>query len=303
MPLTAPEQQSQALVARVKQQSEELTAIPAEEYLTRLDKLRAVMAEQKRDALLLVAGSNMQYFTGLHWGMTERLVGALVTPQSLIFICPAFEESALRPLLKVPGDFAFWQEHESPSALVAQQLKNQACQQLAVDPKCPLWLFEQLQLAIGHAAPRCVMQSGVALIGNLRAVKSVNELALIQKAMSITLEVQQQAYQFMQAGMRASEVITFIDNTHRKLGADNGSYFCAVQFDEGTAHPHGVPGDPILTDNSLVLIDTGCRVNGYHSDITRTYGFGEQPAEVEELWQLEKEAQATAFDAVRPPVP
>ena len=96
-----------------------------------------------------------------------------------------------------------------------------------------------------------------------------------------------------------SEVIAEIDRLHRAGGADNGSFFCAVQFGEGTSHPHGVPGDPTLAKHELILIDTGCTIDGYHSDITRTYALDKQSQNVETLWQLEKEAQAAAFDAAQ----
>lgn len=273
--------------------------ISKHEFEGRIGRLRANMQRQNIDATLLVAGSNMRYFCGLSWGLTERFVGAVITQQDIVFICPKFEESAMRPVLKIDGEFGFWEEHEEPCELVAAILQKRLLHKLAVDPKCPLWLFERLTGHV-HSDAMC---SAVDLIGELRARKSGAELALIEKAMQLTLKVHKLTFDYLQPGMPASQVIRFIDEAHRQLGADSGSYFCAVQFNEGTSHPHGVPGDPVLEDNSLVLIDTGCQLDGYHSDITRTYAFGELPGRYQEIWEIEKQAQAAAFDAVAPDVP
>lgn len=273
--------------------------INQQEFSDRVASLQASMRSVEVDAVLLVAGSNMRYLTGLNWQLTERLVGALITQSNTIYICPKFEESAMRAAVRVEHDFAFWQEHESPTDLVANLLKAKNLTSLAIDANSPFWLVERLQ----KSCHDLLITSATGLVGDLRACKSENELALIRYAMQLTLKVQQQAFEFIRPGMRTSEISKFIDETHRKLGADNGSYFCAVQFNEGTSHPHGVPGDPQLTDNSLILIDTGCQVDGYHSDITRTYCIGKVPQKIHDIWHIEKEAQQAAFDAAKPGVP
>ncbi|MBU2979988.1 Xaa-Pro peptidase family protein [Alteromonas sp. C1M14] len=268
-------------------------------FMARVNEARKQLSVQNTDALILVAGINMRYFCGLAWPLTERFVGAVITAQDVMFICPRFEQSAIKAALNTDGEFLFWQEDENPSEVVARFLHHKNLRSVAVDPKCPLWLFEQLQSAL----PAMSLRSAVSLIGNLRARKNKQELDLIQYAMSLTLTVHERAYAYLQAGRRASEVIRFIDEQHRQLGADNGSYFCTVQFGEGTSHPHGVPGDPVLHDDTLVLIDTGCQVDGYHSDITRTYGFGQVSDRISDMWEIEKAAQAAAFAAAKPGVP
>jgi Xaa-Pro dipeptidase len=118
----------------------------------------------------------------------------------------------------------------------------------------------------------------------------------------MTLEVHRRTARILAPGIRASEVKRFIDDAHRALGAP-GYTFCAVQFDTATAFPHGLPGDQILAEDQLVLVDTGCAIHGYQSDITRTYAFGRVDDDIRATWDLEKEAQAAAFAAVRPGVP
>ncbi len=125
----------------------------------------------------------------------------------------------------------------------------------------------------------------------------------MRQAMEMTLEVHRRAAHILHEGIRASEVIRFIDAAHRALGASTGNTFCAVQFGRSTAFPHGLPQDDVLREGDVVLVDTGTLIDGYHSDITRTYAFGEVGDEVRRIWDIEKEAQAAAFAAVRPGEP
>jgi Xaa-Pro dipeptidase len=133
-------------------------------------------------------------------------------------------------------------------------------------------------------------------------IKSPAELALMSQAKAMTLEVHRRAARILKAGITTTAVRRFIDQAHRALGADDGSSFCAVQFGHASAYPHGLPGEQKLADGDLVLIDTGCRVQGYNSDITRTYVFGTPNAEHRRVWEVEKRAQAAAFAAVKPGV-
>jgi Xaa-Pro dipeptidase len=137
------------------------------------------------------------------------------------------------------------------------------------------------------------------VIDGCRGVKSAAELALMRYAKAITLDVHRRAGAILAPGITASAVKRFIDTAHRAAGADGGSSFCAVQFGRATAYPHGLPGDQTLEDGDLVLIDTGCLVEGYNADITRTYVFGEPGDEHRRIWDIEHEAQAAAFAAVR----
>ena len=132
--------------------------------------------------------------------------------------------------------------------------------------------------------------------------KSPAELALMQHACDITLKVHRLAAGIAREGIGTDELTRFIDNAHRALGADGGSTFCIVQFGHATAFPHGIPGVQHLRKDELVLIDTGCSVEGYNSDVTRTWIFGEANAEQWRIWNLERAAHQAAFDAVRPGV-
>ena len=269
--------------------------IGRDERGARLNRARALTEGIGAAALLVNAGPSLRYFTGVPWSPTERLVALLLPvvgePR---LICPAFERGSLEAVLEIPAEVALWEEDIDPSGLLADMMPAGAT--LAVDPLLPFHYGENLR-ARGRR-----LIDGSAAIDGCRMVKSGAELALMQHAKTITLEVQRRAARILAPGIAASAVISFIDAAHRALGAA-GSTFCAVQFGQATAFPHGLPGDQKLEENSLVLIDTGCTVEGYHSDITRTYAFGRVDDDVRTLWALEKEAQAAAFAAVRPGVP
>jgi Xaa-Pro dipeptidase len=272
--------------------------IAAFEYELRHEKARALMAALGADALIVGAGPSLRYFTGVAWGPTERLV-ALVLPRrgTPAMICPAFELGSLEASLAIGADIRLWQEDESPYDLAAAAVQEGG-HILAFDPALPFFVFE----GVRRAGPGLQIVDGSAVVNGCRQIKSAAELALMAEAKAITLDVHRRAAAILHPGVRASEVKRFIDSAHRAGGADQGSSFCAVQFGRATAYPHGLPGDQALEDGDIVLIDTGCLVQGYHSDITRTYVFGEPGSDVRRIWEIEHEAQAAAFSAVRPGV-
>jgi len=273
--------------------------ITAEERARRMDRARELTGRMGADAILIGAGASLRYFTGVAWGATERLVAMLLPVQGdPVFICPAFELGSFEASLTIPAtDIRLWEEDESPSALVPQALNG--AKTLAIDPALAFLFVDRIRAA----APGVALVSGAPVIDGCRSIKSPAEIALMQQAMDMTLEVHRRAARILHEGIRASEVIRFIDQAHRALGAATGNYFCAVQFGRSTAFPHGLPQDDVLREGDVVLVDTGTLIDGYHSDITRTYAFGEVGDEVRRIWDIEKEAQAAAFAAVRPGEP
>lgn len=272
-------------------------SIASSEREYRLEKARRLTRDMGADALLIGAGDSLRYFAGVPWGATERLVALLLPAASRpVLIAPAFELGSLEADLKIDADIRLWEEHESPAHLVVDTLGAARGGTLAIDPALPFLAAERIRAA----APALTLVDAAAVVDGCRSVKSSAEIALLAQAKAMTLEVQRCAARVLAPGIRASEVRRFIDAAHRAIGATDGSYFCAVQFGRSTAFPHGLPVDDVLAEDDLVLIDTGCRVEGYHSDITRTYAFGRIDEEQRAIWELEKEAQAAAFAAVEP---
>jgi Xaa-Pro dipeptidase len=264
--------------------------IATTEYLKRIERAQRLMADNKVDALVVSAGSSLRYFTGVPWCMIERFV-AVILPVSgaPVFICPVFEIGSLDAVLLVEMDVLAWEEHESPFQIVAIALQRFGAQTVGLDPTLPFSMANALR-AISGATD---FIDASAIVDGCRSRKSSNELALLRHAKQMTLEVQRRAARILAPGISASTVRHFIDDAHRALGAA-GSSFCLVHFGHSTSFPHGLPEDDVLAEGDMVLIDTGCTVHGYNSDITRSYVFA--------MWTLEKDAQTAAFEAVRPGV-
>lgn len=266
------------------------------EYAARMDKARALMARERLDALLVNAGASLTYFAGVPWGATERLVAMLLPADGEpILVCPRFERGSLEADLKITGDLRLWEEHDSPSDLVADALRELGATRLGIDPSMAFVFVDRIR----RAAPGVELVDASPVIDGCRRAKSTAELTLMQQAKSMTLEVHRRAARILRAGITATEVKRFIESAHRALGAP-GNSFCIVQFGRSTAYPHGLPGESILAEGDMVLIDAGCTIGGYQSDITRSYVFGDADADQRRIWTLEREAQQAAFDAVRP---
>jgi Xaa-Pro dipeptidase len=264
------------------------------ERLERIASLRTKLRDLDIGGILLGPTESLRYFTGLVWHQSERLLGALITPSEFYYIIPAFERSRVDSLPKLDGEIVCWEEDESSAALVATLLGPR--RRLALDDALPLFVYHALAAQI---APELLLDGG-RTIRDLRLCKSQAEIDIIQYAMNLTLEVQRRAHGILRPGIRASEVVRYIDEQHRELGAQEGSSFCIVSFGESTSLPHGADGDQVYQPGDVVLVDTGCRIDGYHSDLTRTYVLETPSAAFASAWAIEREAQQAVFEAAMP---
>ena len=273
-------------------------AIGAEERAERLARARALMREKGVDALWLDVSASLTYFTGLKLRRSERLHGAILPAEGeMTYLCPAFEEAKLRTMIPDGAPVAVWDEHEDPTALVVETLRAKGIAKgtVGIDEATQFAAFDGLRRA-GNSYD---FVNGATITGGCRARKSPAEIALMQTAKNITLTAQKAAARIMRAGITTTEVQAFLVAAHARLGAEGPPPFNIVLFGEATAYPHGVPYPQTLKDGDMVLIDVGAPVDGYTSDITRSYVFGEPSARQREVWELEKRAQAAAFAAAR----
>ncbi|ESQ91342.1 X-Pro dipeptidase [Asticcacaulis sp. AC460] len=288
----------EAELARLLPPADPAPAITLAERLGRLDKARRLTRDMGANALLVGAGASLRYFAGLPWGASERLIALLLPVDGEpILICPYFERGSVEADMQIACDYRLWHEHESPSALVGQAMKDWGVSKLAVDPAMSFDMVHRL----GRESGLEIVEAS-AVINGCRMYKSAAELALMQQAKSMTLEVHRATARMLHEGITTVEVTNFIEAAHRKMGAA-GNSFCIVQFGRGTAFPHGLPGVQSLREDDLVLVDTGCYVQGYTSDITRTYSFGKVDEKHRRIWEIEKDAQAAAFARVEVGLP
>ncbi|WP_338518697.1 M24 family metallopeptidase [Alteromonas gracilis] len=277
----------------------DLTPIQLQEHEMRIEKAQAYMRENNIGALYLNAGTNLTYFTGMQWYPSERLVGAILPVEGeLVYLAPAFEIDSLKERQVVSGEIKGWQEHESPYALLVDEVQSIATSgntRIAIDESTPFFIVDGINKLLPSTS---LIINGSEVTAHCRMHKSANEIALIQRAMDMTLSVHKAAASILYEGITTTEVESFINQAHKKVGA-SGSYFCIVLFGKATSYPHGVKDPQVLQLNDMVLIDTGCKVHGYLSDITRTYCYGTPSAKQVAIWNSEKRAQQAAFDAAQ----
>ena len=275
-----------------------ISAICPNEYKKRIKKAQHLMKENGISATYLNAGTNLYYFTGTQWYASERMVGAILPAEGEIhYICPYFEINTLKQYMIVTGEIHGWQEHESPYDLCARTLESIEITsgKLAIDESTAFFIANGIKQAINNFE----IIDARAVTAGCRSEKSDQEIALLQTAKDMTLEVQKAAARILHIGISTAEVIHFIHQAHIKVGAPAGSYFCIVLFGKDSSFPHGVKQPKKLAENDMVLIDTGCQVEGYNSDITRTYVFGQANERQRAMWAIEKNAQEAAFNAAQ----
>ncbi len=268
------------------------------EFEARIAKACQVMKSNNIDAVYLNAGTNLYYFTGTRWGASERMVGAVLSAKGeLHYIAPHFEIATIEGYMLIEGMISGWHEHQSPYHLFADILEDLGIKngRIALDESCSFFISD----GIAQVLPSAKIVNAKPVTAGCRMCKSEAELNLLQRAKDMTLEVHKSAAKILRPGISTQEVAEFIDQAHRAVGATKGSYFCIVLFGEDSAYPHGVSNPKTLELGDMVLIDTGCQLQGYNSDITRTYVYGEPTERDREVWNQEKASQAAGFNAAR----
>lgn len=270
--------------------------IDINEFRQRITHAQELMKKNNIGALYVNAGTNLYYFTGTRWSSSERMLGAII-PQvgDIEYISPYFETETLEQYTSIKGRVNGWQEHECPYALFSNVIKrlNLPTETIALDESTPFFIVD----GVMNTSNEVNYINAKDITAGCRSIKSEQEIALLQCAKNMTLEVQKAAARILREGITTKEVETFIHQAHKKLGAPKGSYFCIVLFGKDSSFPHGVKNTKKLEKNDIVLIDTGCQIEGYNSDITRTYVFGEANDKQREMWLIEKNAQQAAFQA------
>ena len=280
----------------LKSMTEDIVPITVQEREARIEKAQRLMVDNKIGALLLDAGTSLQYFTGISWWPSERTMVAIIPAKGEVtYISPAFEADRLRELIKIGKQVRTWEEHESPYAQIATTFKDLGVRSgnIGIEERLRFFLFDGVRKEANHLN----YISGDPVSVPCRLIKSPAELALMQLANDITIEAYKVAVSMLYEGMTPGDFAAIAEEAHTKLGASGGA---GANFGEASAYPHGSIQPQTLKKGDIVLLDGGCKVGGYSSDITRTVVFGAEPTKRQrEIWDLEKKSQAAGFAAAR----
>ena len=271
--------------------------ITAEEYRQRRLHAQKLMTElaPKFDALFVAPGTALYYFTGIRWGISERLL-ALVLPRTgdSIIIVPGFEEGRLREKLNFAAEVRVWQEHESPTKITAGALADRGIRtgRIGVEETAPFTFYDHLRAA----APKleCVSADPVTIA--CRGRKVGHELELMALACEATFDVFRAVFASLKEGMSQEEIGKLVEAGFSRMGLHGGAL---VLLGASAALPHGTIKPQKLKEGDVVLIDGGCAVEGYQSDVTRTGIFGKPSEKVARVYEIVRKAQDAALDAAR----
>ncbi|MEM8856332.1 MAG: Xaa-Pro peptidase family protein [Pseudomonadota bacterium] len=292
----------EAELAAITSVRHEVEPITLEERLGRIAKAQARMAEMDIAAIWLDGTTDLEYFTGVRHGQTERMIGAIIPAKGEpVYVSPAFEVEKLKTMITIGDRISAWQEHESPYALMVDTLRDLQIHKgtLALDDQARWFVVDGIRRAAEAAGSDYALTPSTSVASWCRQRKSEHEIALISHAMRTTLAIHERAARTLSAGMMTTDVQMFLDQAHRKAGFDTGCRFAIALFGEASAYPHGVPHAQELKDGDVVLIDCGAPMHGYVSDITRSYVFGTPNDRQRQIWQIDHEAQAAGFAAAR----
>jgi Xaa-Pro dipeptidase len=271
--------------------------ITADEFHGRLVQAQKLMAEltPKCDALFFAPGTSLYYFTGIRWGISERLL-ALVLPRTgdPIVVVPAFEEGRMREKLNFAAEVRAWQEDESPTKIAAAALVDRGIRtgRVGVEETAAFTFFDHLRSAMPGF--ECVSADPVTIA--CRGRKSAHELELMRLACEATFEVFRAVFASLKEGMSQEDIGKLVESGFSKMGLHGGAL---VLLGASAALPHGTIKPQKLKEGDVVLIDGGCAVESYQSDVTRTGIFGKAPEKVARVYEIVRKAQDAALDAAR----
>ncbi|HSM88254.1 MAG TPA: Xaa-Pro peptidase family protein [Candidatus Limnocylindrales bacterium] len=295
-PLPAP-------IAKLKSRKAEAMPITVEERQQRQERARQLMAENKLDAIMLIGGTSLLYFTGIRWWLSERLF-AMVLPAKgkPFFVCPGFEEDRAREQISLglgnaSPDIRLWQEDESPYQRVAEGLKERGIKtgRLGMEETVRYVYVE----GVGKAASAVQITSATPVTAGCRMIKSQHELQLMKLANEVTLAAYEAAYLSTKEGMTQHDFGRLVSMAHEKQGFPGGA---SIQTGEYSALPHGSAKPQVIREGTILLMDGSCSVEGYESDISRTVVLGKPTDKMKKVFDIVHRAQSAALAAAKPGV-
>lgn len=295
--------QAASPIAQLKNRRGEAQPITTAERKARIERAQQLMAANKIDAICLAGGTSLNYFSGARWANSERLFMMIIPVRgNAFFVCPGFEEDRAREQIAAgpvtDAHVYTWQEDESPYDLAAAGLKEAGLTsgRIGIEETTPFVFADKL----GKSAQAATIISATPVTSGCRMIKSPAEMALLRLASSVTLQAYEAAWKSMRVGMTAREFGDVIGSAYQALGFPG---FASVQVGEYAALPHGSRQPQVIHEGSLVLIDDGCTVEGYQSDISRTFVLGKATDKMKQVFDIVHRAQSAALAAARPAAP
>lgn len=270
--------------------------VDAAERAARIARAQALMAQADIAAILIEPGASLDYFTGVQWWRSERVTAAVIPASGRpTIVTPFFEEPSVRQSLGVPANVLVWQEDEDPLALLADALRRAgaASARIGIEESVRFFISDGL----GQRLPGARIVSANPVVRACRLVKSPVEIALLQAANDVTLAALRWAHPRIRPGMTPADIAGLINSATAALGGRPGG--ALVLLGEASAYPHGSRAPQQVREGEVVLLDCGCSVGGYTSDISRSFVVGKAPDEVRRVWDLVAEGQQRAMAAAR----
>lgn len=290
-------------IANLTSMRDQVRPITTDERRSRIEKARELMTKEKIDALVLTPGTSLLYFTNVRWSGGERLFACVIPRKGQPFVvCPAFEEGRAHEQLAsgplAATDVRTWQEDQSPYALLAGGLADRGFRSGSIGvEETAKFVWTR---SIAAAAPHLRLVDGTPVTAGCRMIKDAHELELMQIASTATLKVYAAVYQAIQPGMTQNDVSDLVDLGYQRVGFRGDA---SVQTGAYTALPHGSTTPQTIREGTVIMVDDGCSVEGYRSDITRTFVIGKGSEKANRVFDIVRRAQTAALKAARPGVP
>jgi len=298
-------------IAALKSMKDQVKPITTDGRRARIEQARRLMTENRIDALMLMGGTSLAYFSNIRWGGGERLF-ALILPAKgePFFVCPAFERDRAREQIAISpfaGPFATpvagnsdvrtWEEDESPYQRVAEGLRDRGISsgRLGMEETVH-FVFSD---GVGKAAPAVSIVSGTPVTAGCRMHKSNHEIELMRLAAQVTITAYEAAWRALEPGMTQRQLRQLIDTAYTQLGFPGE---VSVNVGQYSALPHGSIQPQTIHEGEIVMIDDGCVVEGYVSDITRTFVLGKPTDKMRQVFDIVHRAQKAALETARPGV-
>jgi Xaa-Pro dipeptidase len=285
-----------SLAPTLKSLTGDAKPISAEERHMRIGKAQSLMAQRKVAALLVESGSSLEYFTGIRWRRSERTTLAIIPASGeVLVVTPAFEEPSVRETLQVGGDVRPWDEHENPFEKIVQGLKERGINSGVLAAESTIRFF--IVAGIRQASTAYEIIPADPIVRACRLIKSPAELALLQLANDVTIEALRQVHAQVALGMSGPDIGALMDHATISLGG--APEFSLVLLNEASAYPHGSVKPQKVREGSVILMDCGCALHGYQSDISRSWVFGEPNARQRKVWDTVKRGQEIALETAK----